>query len=91
MRSMLTNNARVYRTYYSKFIFCEFLNLVNAIAQIFFIDFFLGGMFSEHGTSVWDISGEDSYSRYDPMALVFPKVTKCTFHKFGPSGTIQVR
>jgi hypothetical protein len=24
------------------------------------------------------------------MALVFPKVTKCTFYKSGPTGTIQV-
>ena len=23
------------------------------------------------------------------MAVVFPKVTKCTFHKYGPSGSIQ--
>ena len=27
--------------------------------------------------------------REDPMARVFPKMTKCTFHKFGPSGTVQ--
>ena len=26
--------------------------------------------------------------RADPMNVVFPKVTKCTFHKYGPSGTI---
>ena len=25
------------------------------------------------------------------MAKVFPKVTKCTFHKYGPSGTIEIR
>merc|ERR1712111_175792 len=25
----------------------------------------------------------------DPMARIFPKVTKCTFHKYGPSGTVQ--
>jgi hypothetical protein len=23
------------------------------------------------------------------MAKVFPKVTKCTFHKYGPSGTVE--
>lgn len=27
--------------------------------------------------------------RTDPMVEVFPRVTKCTFHKFGASGTIQ--
>ena len=29
--------------------------------------------------------------RSDPMSLVFPKVTKCTFYKSGPTGTIQVK
>ena len=27
--------------------------------------------------------------REDPMSRVFPKMTKCTFHKFGPSGTVE--
>jgi hypothetical protein len=27
--------------------------------------------------------------RTDPMSKVFPKIAKCTFHKYGPSGTIQ--
>ncbi len=29
------------------------------------------------------------FERIDPMSRVFPRVTKCTFRKFGPSGTIQ--
>lgn len=31
----------------------------------------------------------DAQDRPDPMAVVFPKVSKCTFHKYGPSGTIE--
>lgn len=27
--------------------------------------------------------------RYDPMIYIFPRMTKCTFHKFGPSGTLE--
>ena len=27
--------------------------------------------------------------RVDPLAVVFPKVAKCSFHKFGPSGTTE--
>ena len=37
------------------------------------------------------MSETDAELRSDPMARVFPKVTKCTFHDFGPSGTIQTR
>jgi hypothetical protein len=31
----------------------------------------------------------DDDERTDPMVKIFPKVTKCTFHNFGASGTIQ--
>ena len=31
----------------------------------------------------------DPEERADPMNIVFPKVAKCTFHKYGPSGTIE--
>ena len=30
----------------------------------------------------------DDEERDDPMIKVFPKVTKCTFHNFGVSGSI---
>jgi len=28
--------------------------------------------------------------RIDPMSYVFPKMTKCSFYKYGGSGTIQL-
>jgi len=31
----------------------------------------------------------DDEERNDPMVRIFPKVTKCIFHNFGVSGTIQ--
>ena len=31
----------------------------------------------------------DPEKRIDPMAVVFPRVTKCSFFKYGPSGTLQ--
>ena len=54
------------------------------------MDIFFGGLFSTYGTMVWNISNLDPEDRSDPMNLVFPKVAKCTFRRFGPSGTVQV-
>jgi hypothetical protein len=54
------------------------------------MDFFLGGEFSKYGTEVLAMTEKEPEDRVDPMARVFPKVTKCTFHKFGPSGTVEV-
>lgn len=28
-------------------------------------------------------------NRSDPMVEIFPRITKCTFHKYGASGSIQ--
>ena len=32
---------------------------------------------------------DDPESRVDPMSRIFPKMTKCTFNRYGGSGTIQ--
>jgi len=77
-------------TYAMRFFLCEILNFVNVIGQIFFIDTFLDGEFSTYGMRVFEYSGLEAEDRPDPMAVVFPKVTKCTFHKYGPSGTVQL-
>lgn len=65
---------------------CEVLNLVNVVAQIYLTDWFLGGAFLGLGK----LAADDSYGgRMEPLDIVFPKVTKCTFHKYGSTGTIQ--
>ena len=72
-----------------KFYFCELLNLVNVFLQIYFTDVFLGYQFTKYGREVFAVSEEDLNNRVDPMHKVFPKVAKCTFNKYGPSGSIQ--
>lgn len=75
--------------YALQYIVCDFLNLVNVIGQIFFIDWFLDGEFSTYGWDVWHFTEQSPDIRDDPMSRVFPTVTKCTFHKYGPSGSVQ--
>lgn len=65
------------------------LYLVNVVGQIFFTDCFLGYEFSTYGVSAASFLEEKPEHRIDPMSRVFPRMTKCTFRKFGPSGTIQ--
>lgn len=67
------------------------LYLVNVVGQIFFTDCFLGYEFSIYGVSAASFLEEniDQHERIDPMAKVFPRMAKCTFQKYGPSGTIQ--
>ena len=60
------------------------------------MDSFFGGQFTTYGTEVIKMTGLEMENRYvrvtlcilliilirvDPMAKVFPKMSKCTFHK----------
>lgn len=76
---------RLNRYWAMMLIFCEFLNLLNVCLQLRAMDRFLGGSFLTLGQRLM-FGGPDD----NPFEMVFPKVTKCDFHKYGPSGTIQV-
>jgi len=82
-------NRGTHGDYLFKFIFCEVLNFANVIGQMFLMDRFLGGEFTTYGLSVLGYTEMDSKDRPDPMAVVFPKVSKCSFFKYGPSGSIE--
>ena len=75
--------------YVYKYIFCEFLNIVNILSQMFLMDVFFGGQFSTYGYHVISLSLSSEKERLDPIAKIFPKMTKCTFNRYGSSGTIQ--
>lgn len=67
------------------FMMCELLNLVSIGMQWYFMELFFGYQFSKYGIDiVWrkDLS-------IDPLAKVFPKITKCTFKHFGMSGSVE--
>lgn len=75
--------------YALKYFICDILNFVNVIGQMYLINTFLGGVFMTYGTDVLKWSESEPEDRTDPMIDVFPRVTKCSFHKYGPSGTIE--
>ena len=87
-----TINKKNHDFYAIKFFICELINFINVFGQIYFTDLFLGYEFTTYGTDVLSLvqyTDLDQELRDDPMNRVFPKVTKCTFHKFGPSGTVE--
>lgn len=70
----------------TKMIICEFLNLFNLCLQIHLTHLFLGRQFYRLGI---DFIRDDFDNIMDTLDVVFPKVTKCHFHKYGASGSIQ--
>ena len=85
----LCDHLNGHNFYAYRFFICEGLNFVNVIVQIIFLDRFLDGEFSTYGLDVWTMSDLEDDMRDDPMNRIFPKVTKCEFHKYGPSGGVQ--
>ena len=81
-------------TFFWFFVFCELLNLMNVVGQMFILDSFLNGKFWSLGrsffNSTWLMARDHEMDvKYDPLLEVFPRMTKCTFHKFGSSGDLE--
>ena len=71
------------------FFASEALNLVIVIGQLILFDVFVGGEFFTYGTQVIAQHYMDPQDRSDPMSIIFPRVTKCSFKKYGVSGSIE--
>lgn len=82
--SMTHHNMWAVRLYLVRFVY-----LFNVFLNMILIDLFLGWEFSTYGMEVVSLMEDDDIGRIDPMARIFPKVTKCTMRKYGPTGTIQ--
>ena len=65
VRTMNTHNK-----YVAIFVACEVLNLINVLFQIYFMDFFLNGQFTQYGLDVLRTSELPFEERVDPMAKV---------------------
>ena len=90
--SSLFARLSIWLTYFRKSISWTFSLAVSWPQQLQsprpFPNFFLGE-FSRYGSDLLAISELPPEEREDPMSRVFPKMTKCSFHKFGPSGTVE--
>jgi hypothetical protein len=85
----LVDSLLLSNDYYGFFIFCEFLCLLHLIAQIWFVNIFLSGQFLRLGLEWLYYSHDDQPAQQDPLIRVFPRMTKCLFHKYGYSGSIE--
>lgn len=70
----------------TKLVTCEMLCMFNLLLQVYMTQRFLSGQFVTLGLKFLH---EDFLGKMDALDVVFPKVTKCIFHKYGASGTIQ--
>lgn len=79
-------HIQINKRFASRLIFCELLNVCNLALQIYVTHVFLGRQFLTLGL---EFMRDDFMGSMDVLDFVFPKVTKCDFYKFGPSGSVQ--
>lgn len=85
----MLRHLKRHKMYAIRYWFCELLCLVNIIVQLILMNRFFDGEFADYGWRVLNYSDTPQDQRIDPMVYVFPRVTKCIFHKYGASGSIQ--
>lgn len=79
-------HIRINKRFARGLIFCEFLNLANLLLQIHWTNQFLAGQFYTLGL---EFMKDDFRGKMDVLDVIFPKMTKCAFYKYGQSGSIQ--
>lgn len=79
-----------HNSYAFKYFVCELLYLANIVIQIFCMNSFFGEDFQNYGIKVLFHQPSEG-DAVNPMERVFPTMTKCTYEKYGPSGTLESR
>lgn len=57
---------------------------------MFLMNRFFDGEFMTFGLDVIRHMEADQEDRLDPMIYIFPRMTKCTFYKYGVSGEVSI-
>ncbi|XP_022210522.2 innexin inx7 [Drosophila obscura] len=86
IRRTMIDRMRLNQSWGAHLVFAEVLNLVNLLLQITWTNRFLAGEFLTLGPKAVHSRWVDEMNALD---VVFPKVTKCKFFKFGASGSLQ--
>ncbi|XP_023231287.1 innexin shaking-B-like [Centruroides sculpturatus] len=88
----IVNNAHQHQHdwYAYKYFSCELAAFINVIGQMFLMDRFFDGEFLNYGLEVLQFAELDQKDRTDPMIRIFPRMTKCRFHKYGHSGNVEL-
>lgn len=86
IKTEFLQHIRINKMFANRLIFAEHLNAINLFFQIYCTNCFLGGQFYNLGVDFWR---DDFSGKMDVLDIVFPKVTKCNFYKYGASGSIQ--
>uniref|UniRef100_A0A2P2I2N3 Innexin n=1 Tax=Hirondellea gigas TaxID=1518452 RepID=A0A2P2I2N3_9CRUS len=85
----MASSLNQHMIYAVTFLLCEIATFAISFGNLFFTDWFLGGDFFSYGKGALHYISGDITDMNNPLNEVFPKIAKCTWRKFGPTGSIQ--
>ncbi|XP_065206820.1 innexin inx3-like [Planococcus citri] len=83
------DSLHTHNMYFWMYFFCEILNFVNLVFNIYMTDLLLDGQFMQYGPEILPVTHIHQINRTDSVINIFPRITKCDFHRYGPSGSLQ--
>jgi hypothetical protein len=89
MVNFIKNQWSNFRSYFFCYMLFNCFNMINVLGQLYFINYFLGGVFLANGTDVFEWIEMPSATRNDPLVLVFPKIIKCTFYQYSVKNSLE--
>lgn len=90
MRYLLADNHRNVHTVYAlRFHFCEAANLVSVLANMLLLHLVIDGFWLRYAPAIGALLRNDRAAWMTEAARVFPKVAKCEYGDYGPSGSLQ--
>lgn len=85
-------NRRHHAVYALRFIVCEWLNLLCVLANMWLLDvIFADGFWRSYAPAVQALCAGDRVAWSRHTDAVFPKLAKCEYFEFGPSGSMERR
>lgn len=86
---LTADNKIAHSMYAIRFYVCELLNLLMVILNMVLLEYVFDGFWYEFAPAIRAIFRNDHRVWAQATAGVFPKIAKCEYFDFGPSGTIQ--
>lgn len=89
LKYLQADNYRLHTIYAIRFAACEVLNLLCVFLNMFLLHLVIDRFWSRFAPAIGAMlhANRDAWTKHS--AAVFPKVAKCEYNEFGPSGSIQ--
>ncbi|KAA0201481.1 Innexin [Hyalella azteca] len=89
VKYLFASHGRLNNRYAYGYFFSHVLNLVVVVSAMFILESFFGGVFLDYGSKTVRYLNGHADVAHNPLIFAFPRVAKCHFRMYGPSGSLE--